>query len=130
MNTRECIMVVDRDQEAYQLLNNTLETEGFDTIVVADSATALSQLHRVEPGLIILDSLTNGEETYQELENIRRKSNVPIIVLTSRYKPEDLQKALLLGADDYIHKPFGAKSLIARIRAKLRRYRTNAALVS
>ena len=129
MNSRHCIMVVDREKDAHQLLNSTLETEGFDTIVVTDSATTLTQLHQAGPDLIIFDSLTGEEETYQELEHIRRNSDVPIIILTPRYDPENLRKAFLLGADDYVHKPFGTKSLIARIRARLRRYRAGAALV-
>lgn len=129
MNSRQCIMVVDREKDAHQLLNSTLETEGFDTIVVTDSTATLMQLHQTKPDLIIFDSFTGEEETYQELEHIRRNSDVPIIILTPRYDPENLRKAFSLGADDYIHKPFGTKSLIARIRARLRRYRTGAALV-
>ena len=129
MNSRQRIMVVDQEKDTHQLLNNTLETEGFDTIFVANSATALMQLHQVEPDLIIFDSVTDEKETYQDLERIRRNSDVPIIILTPRYDTEELQKAFSLGADDYIRKPFGSKSLIARIRAKLRRCRAGAVLV-
>jgi DNA-binding response OmpR family regulator len=121
-------MVVNRDQNPHQLLDNALETEGFDTIVVTDADTALKQLEQVEPDLIILDSVAGEEETYQELQRIRRNSDVPIIILTARYEPEDLQKALSLGADDYVRKPFGTRSLVARVRAKLRRRYTGTAL--
>jgi len=123
MNTRQRIMVVDRDRDSHQLLNNTLEMEGFDTIVVTDSDTTLELLDKVEPDLVILDSTDGEESDFRELRRIRRNSDVPVIILTPSYKPEELQKAFSLGADDYVRKPFGTRSLVARVRAKLRRSR-------
>jgi len=123
MNTRQRIMVVDRDRDSHQLLNNTLEMEGFDTIVVTDSDTTLELLDKVEPDLVILDSADGEESDFRELRRIRRNSDVPVIILTPSYKPEELQKAFSLGADDYVRKPFGTRSLVARVRAKLRRSR-------
>ena len=123
MNTRQRIMVVDRDRDSHQLLNNTLEMEGFDTIVVTDSDTTLELLDKVEPDLVILDTADGEESDFRELRRIRRNSDVPVIILTPSYKPEELQKAFSLGADDYVRKPFGTRSLVARVRAKLRRSR-------
>jgi DNA-binding response OmpR family regulator len=121
MNNRQRIMVVDDDQEMLQLLNRTLETEGFDTVVVADGDSALTLLDEIEPDLVILDSMKRGPDNFQALDQIREHSNVPIIMLTRRYDAESLQRALSLGADDYIRKPFSRRAFVARIRAKLRR---------
>ncbi len=129
MNTPQRIMVIDRDRDMRQLLNNTLETEGFDTIVVTDSDTTLELLDQAEPDLVILDSGVGEDETLQELRRIRQNSDVPVIILTPRYEPAGLQRALSLGADDYVRKPFGSRSLVARVRAKLRRRCNGAALV-
>jgi len=129
MNTPQRIMVIDRDRDMRQLLNNTLETEGFDTIVVTDSDTTLELLDQAKPDLVILDSGVGEDETLQELRRIRQNSDVPVIILTPRYEPAGLQRALSLGADDYVRKPFGSRSFVARVRAKLRRRCNGAALV-
>ena len=123
MNDRQRIMVVDDDQEMLKLLNRTLELEGFDTIVVADGDEALAILEEIEPDLVILDIMMPGLDGFQTLDLIRERSNVPVIMLTARCEVNLLQKALALGADDYVSKPFSTRSLIARVEAKLRRAR-------
>jgi DNA-binding response OmpR family regulator len=121
MNEQQRIMVVDDDREMLKLLNRTLELEGFDTVVVADGDSALSLLDEIEPDLVILDIMMPGLDGFQTLDLIREHSNVPVIMLSAKHEVESLRKALLLGADDYVKKPISTKSLIARIRAKLRR---------
>lgn len=121
MKNRQRIMVVDDDQEMLKLLNRTLELEGFDTVVIADGDSALILLDEMEPDLVILDSMKRGTDNLQALDQIREHSNVPIIMLTGEYDTEALERALSLGADDYIRKPFGTRVFVARIRAKLRR---------
>jgi DNA-binding response OmpR family regulator len=121
MNEQQRIMVVDDDQEMLKLLNRTLELEGFDTVVVSDGDSALTLLEDIEPDLVILDIIMPGLDGFQTLDLIREHSSVPIIMLTAKHEVESLRKALLLGADDYISKPISTRSLIARIRAKLRR---------
>lgn len=123
MNDRQRIMVVDDDENMLQLLNRTLELEGFDTIVVADSDTAMVLLDKLEPDLVVLDTMMPGPDGYQVLDTMRKHSKVPIIVLATECEVESLQKAFDHGADDYIRKPFGTRSFIARVRAKLRRTR-------
>ena len=123
MNDRQRIMVVDDDQEMLKLLNRTLELEGFDAIVVADGDEALAILEEIEPDLVILDIIMPGLDGFQTLDLIRERSNVPVIMLSARCEVSSLQKALALGADDYIRKPFSTRSLVARIGAKLRRAR-------
>jgi DNA-binding response OmpR family regulator len=123
MNDPQRIMVVDDDREMLKLLNRTLELEGFDTVVVADGDSALTLMEEIKPDLVILDIIMPGLDGFQILDLIREHSNVPIIMLTAKHEVESLQRALLLGADDYISKPISTRSLIARIRAKLRRAR-------
>ena len=123
MDNRQCILIVDDDQDVLKLLNDTLETEGFDTVVVADGDSALTLLQDIDPDLVILDTTMPGFDGYQTLDLIREQSNVPVIMLSASYEAASLQKALSLGADDYVKKPFSTRSLMARIQAKLRRAR-------
>lgn len=116
-------MVVDDDQEMLKLLNRTLELEGFDAIIATDGDSALAMLAEVEPDLVILDIMMPGLDGFQTLDLIRERSNVPVIMLSARCEVRLLQKALALGADDYVKKPFSTRSLVARIWAKLRRAR-------
>jgi DNA-binding response OmpR family regulator len=123
MNDRQRIMVVDDNQEMLNLLNRTLELEGFEPIVVTDSNSVLTLLDEMEPDLVILDSMVPGIDSLLMLDLIRGRSNIPIIMLTEEYDMETLRKVLSLGADDYIRIPFSTRAFIARIRAKLRRTR-------
>jgi two-component system response regulator VicR len=121
MNDRQRILVVDDDRDMQRLLNRTLELEGFDTIIADDGESALNLLGEMQPDLVILETVRPEHDSFQILDHMRKHSNVPIIILTTDYEVESLRKALYHGADDYIRKPFGTRSLVARIRAKLRR---------
>jgi DNA-binding response OmpR family regulator len=125
MNSRQRIMVVDDNQEMLNLLDRTLELEGFDATVVTDGDTALSLLEKVSPDLVVLDIMMPGLDGLHTLDLIRERSNVPVIMLSARSEATTLQKALSLGADDYVRKPFSTRTLVARIRAKLRCNRRN-----
>ena len=120
MNDRQRIMVIDDNREMLNLLNRLLEMEGFDATVVTDGDSALTLLEEVDPDLVILDIMMPGLDGFQTLDLIRERSDVPVIMLTARSEVTALQRALFLGADDYIRKPFSTRALIARIRAKLR----------
>ncbi len=121
MLEKQRIMVVDNDQDMQNFLNNTLEQEGFDTIIVADIDAATSMLHSVNPDLVILDVAYPEKDNLTMLDQIRRQSRVPIIMLSTEYQADTMQEALSHGADDFIRIPFGIRPFIARIRAKLRR---------
>jgi two-component system response regulator ChvI len=123
MNERQRIMVVDDDKDMLRLLNRTLESEGFDTVIVDDGDSALNLLDKIEPDLVILDETMPEKDSLEILDRMREHSDVPIIMLTSEYEVELLRTALAHGADDFVRKPFGTRSFIARIRAKLRRAR-------
>jgi DNA-binding response OmpR family regulator len=121
MKERQRIMVVDNDQDMQSFLNNTLEQEGFDTIVVADADSAASLVDSIKPDLVIMDAVSSEQDSLEMLALLRKHSSVPIIMLSPEYKPEAMREALSHGADDYIRMPFGIRPFIARIRAKLRR---------
>ncbi len=121
MMERQRIMLVDKDQDMLSFLNNTLENEGFDTIIVADIDAATNMLDSVNPDLVILDTAYPEKDSLAMLDQIRKHSKVPIIMLSTEYEAETMQEALSHGADDYIRIPFGIRPFIARIRAKLRR---------
>jgi DNA-binding response OmpR family regulator len=121
MNERQRILLVDEDQDMLRVLNRTLKLEGFDTVIVADGDSALNLMERIKPDLVILDEMTPGDDSLQVVDHIREQSDVPIILLTQGYEMDALRKALSHGADDFIRKPFGTKSFVARVRAKLRR---------
>jgi DNA-binding response OmpR family regulator len=120
MNERRRILVVNGDRVMPGLLDRTLEVAGFETVFAGDSGSALALLDS-EPDLVILDTMIPGIEVFEILDHLREHSNVPIIILSHEYALETLSVALSRGADDFIRKPFGTRSFVARIRAKLRR---------
>ncbi len=115
---KQKILIVDDD-------NNMKEC--FDTMIVEDGEKALEQFGQFQPNLILLDLMLPGIDGYQVCREIRRTSNVPIIMLSAKGEVFDKVLGLELGADDYIIKPFDSKELVARVKAVLRRTQTQAA---
>lgn len=114
---------MDDNQDMLMLLNRTLELEGFDTVIVVDYDEAVAMLETVNPDMVIMDTYLPDIDSLRILDIIRERSNVPIIVITADNELETLKTVFAHGADDIIRKPFGIKPFIARIKAKLRRYR-------
>ena len=121
MKKRPHIMVVDDDLEMLRLLERTLELEGYGVTIAANGVSALMLFRDREPDLVILDIMMPGPDGFQVLDSIRQRSNVPVIMLTAKYEVTLPEKALGLGADDYVRKPFRPLELVARVQAKLRR---------
>ena len=121
MKNRPNIMVVDDNQEMLRMLKRTLELEGYGVAIAADGSSALALLEEWKPDLVILDIMMPGLDGFQVLDLIRRRSSIPVIMLTARREVTTLRDALVLGADDYVRKPFATRELVARVRAKLRR---------
>jgi DNA-binding response OmpR family regulator len=119
---RQRILLVDNDHDMLSFLNNTLENEGFDTIVVAAIDAVQNLLDSVKPDLVILDTISPEQDSLEILDRIRKHSKVPIIMLSTEYAAESMREALSHGADDYIRMPFGVRPFVARVRAKLRRH--------
>lgn len=115
------ILIVDDDQEIRELLQEYMARAGFDVITAAEGRAMYSQLEHNQPDLIILDVMMPGDDGFSLCQQIRRSSQVPIIMLTAASDEADRVIGLELGADDYIAKPFSPRELMARIKALLRR---------
>ncbi len=124
---KQKILIVDDDNNIAELISLYLMKECFDTMIVEDGEKALEQFGPFQPNLILLDLMLPGIDGYQVCREIRRTSNVPIIMLSAKGEVFDKVLGLELGADDYIIKPFDSKELVARVKAVLRRTQTQAA---
>jgi len=121
MKSRQSVMMIDDEPEMLQLLARTFEMEGYETILAADGVSAMALLRDCKPDLIILDIMMPEPDGYIVLKRIRQSYDIPVIMLTAKREATSLEKALALGADDYVKKPFRPLELMARVRAKLRR---------
>ena len=117
----EKILVVDDDINICELLRLYLVKEGFTVLTCNDGQSAIDMTFSEAPDLIVLDIMLPRLDGWQVCREIRKKSNVPIIMLTAKSETFDKILGLELGADDYISKPFDTKEVIARIKAVLRR---------
>ena len=115
------ILIVDDDQEIRELLQEYLVRAGFDVLVAANGTDMYQHLQNEYPDLIILDIMMPGDDGFQLCQQVRRNSQIPIIMLTAASDEADRVIGLELGADDYIAKPFSPRELLARIKALLRR---------
>lgn len=116
------ILVVDDDYNICELIRLYLEKEGFGVILAHDGKVALEKFKNEMPSLVLLDIMIPEMDGWQVCREIRRVSNIPIIMLTAKGETFDKVLGLELGSDDYIVKPFDTRELVARIKAVLRRY--------
>lgn len=116
------ILLVDDDPNIRQLVNLYLQKEGFEVSMAARGDEALEKFHAATPNLILLDVMLPGMDGWQVLREVRKVSNIPIIMLTAKDETFDKVLGLELGADDYIVKPFDPKEVTARIKAVCRRF--------
>lgn len=117
----EKILVVDDEISIRQILETRLSIRGYKVILAADGEEALSIFKKEQPSLVILDIMLPKRDGYEVCNEIRKESQVPIIMLTALGNVVDRVTGLELGADDYVMKPFSPKELEARIRSVLRR---------
>lgn len=115
------VLVVEDENHIATTIRFNLEREGFAVHTAGDGEQALESARRLQPDLIILDLMLPLLSGTEVLRQIRRDSNVPVLVLTARTAEADRVHGLDLGADDYITKPFSIAELLARVRAHLRR---------
>lgn len=115
------ILIIEDNQDMLQLLKRILEPEGYRVILAIDGANGMILLRESKPDLVLLDIMMPGPDGFMTLNSIRQCSNVPVIIVTAKRETETLQRAIDLGADDYVKKPFRPGELLARIKAKLRR---------
>ncbi len=117
------VLIVEDDRNTAALVATYLEREGFRTIAVHDGAEALATAQGQRPGFVILDVMLPGVDGWDICRELRRISDVPILMLTAREEEIDRVLGLSLGADDYVVKPFSPRELVERVRAILRRVR-------
>jgi DNA-binding response OmpR family regulator len=115
------ILVVDDDSDLLALVGFALSQAGFVVVKAVDVPSALRVFAAESPDLAILDINLPGGSGFDICEAIRKQSRVPVMMLTARGEEEDLVRALDIGADDYLTKPFSPRTLLARVRALLRR---------
>jgi two-component system phosphate regulon response regulator PhoB len=115
------ILVVDDDPDVRRTVVRLLELEGFRAIEAASGPEAGLALARADVDLVLLDVILDEEDGFDILADIRRSSDVPVIVLSARTTEMDRVMGLRLGADDYVAKPFSGPELVARITSVLRR---------
>jgi two-component system KDP operon response regulator KdpE len=116
------ILVVDDEPQIRRVLRATLSSHGYVILEAKTGEEAVECVRKEKPGLILLDVNMPGMSGIEACREIRRASDVPVIMLTVRGGERDKVLALDAGADDYVVKPFGIEELLARIRAALRRY--------
>ena len=116
------VLVVDDDPALAEMLTIVLRGEGFDTAVVADGTRALPAVRELRPDVVLLDLMLPGMNGIDVCRAIRSESGVPIVMLTAKSDTVDIVLGLESGADDYVVKPFKPKELVARIRARMRRF--------
>jgi two-component system response regulator MtrA len=120
--TKGRILVVDDDASLAEMLSIVLRQEGFDSELCGRGDQALAAFRDYRPDLVLLDLMLPGRDGIEVCKQIRAESGVPIVMLTAKGDTVDVVVGLESGADDYVVKPFKPKELIARIRARMRRF--------
>src|SRR5688572_7968975 len=115
------ILSADDDKDLLALIAFTLSQAGYLVVKASDGVQALRAFESEGPDLVILDINMPGASGFQVCEQIRTRSRIPVMMLTVRGEEEDVVRALELGADDYLTKPFSPRTLLARVKALLRR---------
>jgi two-component system, OmpR family, response regulator MtrA len=121
-SARGRVLVVDDDASLAEMLSIVLRQEGFDSRMVHRGDLALDAFHDYRPDLVLLDLMLPGLDGIEVCKQIRHESGVPIVMLTAKGDTVDVVVGLESGADDYVVKPFKPKELVARIRARVRRF--------
>ena len=123
--TKGRVLVVDDDASLAEMLTIVLRQEGFDARSVTRGDQAMDQFRDYRPDVVLLDLMLPGKDGIDVCKEIRAESGVPIVMLTAKGDTVDVVVGLESGADDYVVKPFKPKELIARIRARVRRFDGN-----
>jgi two-component system OmpR family response regulator len=116
------LLVVDDDVNICELIRLYFEKEGYEVHTVYNGKRAIEVFSELSPSMVVLDIMLPGADGWQVCREIRKVSNIPIIMLSAKGETFDKVLGLELGADDYIVKPFDPKELVARVKAVLRRY--------
>lgn len=125
MINKQRILIVDDDENIAELISLYMTKECYETKIAPDGETAIKMVSEFKPDLILLDIMLPGIDGYGVCREIRATMSVPIIMLSAKGEVFDKVLGLELGADDYMEKPFDTKELVARVKAVLRRCKSN-----
>lgn len=115
------ILIVEDEQELGEIVQDYLRAQDFDTVLVSDGKVALDRILQEHWDLVLLDLMLPGLDGLSVCKEVRRVSQVPVIMMTAKVEEIDRLLGLELGADDYICKPYSPRELVARVKAVLRR---------
>lgn len=120
---RARILIVDDEERIRSLVASYLKSDGFEVVEATDGREAVAEVERRKPDLVVMDVRMPGLDGFEALAEIRKFSDVYVIMLTARAEETDRIVGLSVGADDYVTKPFSPRELVARVKAVLRRTR-------
>ncbi len=115
------VLIIDDDRKHSELLQAYFKRFGITLVCAFDASEGFRKLNREDPDLLLLDVMLPGKDGFEICREVRKTSDIPIIMLTARGDVIDRVSGLELGADDYIGKPFEPRELVARVQATLRR---------
>ena len=116
------VLIIEDELEIAELISLYLKKDGIDAVVSDTGEEGLEHFYRDNFDLVVLDLNLPGIDGFEFLQQVRKSSNIPVVIVSSRDSDEDMVLGLGIGADDFVPKPFSPKILVARIRAHLRRF--------
>ena len=119
--SEKIVLIIEDDRNTADLVALYLEREGFRPVTAGDGETGLALAEQYRPDLVVLDLMLPKIDGWEVCRRLRKKSEVPVIMLTARGEEIDRVAGLTLGADDYVVKPLSPRELVARVKAVLRR---------
>jgi two-component system alkaline phosphatase synthesis response regulator PhoP len=122
------ILVIDDEQSILKLVSAYLRPEGYEVYTASDGTSGLKAARAYKPDVVVLDIMLPGMDGIELLSQLRRESDVYVIMLTAKAEETDKIVGLSVGADDYVTKPFSPRELVARIKAALRRQYSGSSL--
>lgn len=126
----QTILIVDDEEKIVDVVRSYLESSGYDVFEAYNGNDALDIFDKTSPSLVILDLMLPDLSGEEICKIIRKKSRVPIIMLTAKVQEESILKGFNIGADDYVTKPFSTRQLLARVTALLRRTSNESSVLS
>lgn len=121
MEKQYTVLIADDEAQIREILRIYFEKEGFKVVEAADGAEAIIQVQAAKPDILILDIMMPVLDGLEVCRQVRKISEIPIIMLTAKDEDEDRILGLEIGADDYITKPFNTREVVARVKAVMRR---------
>ncbi len=119
------VLIVDDEAAILNLISAYLKPEGYEVYTASDGPSGLQAARAYKPDLVVLDVMLPGMDGVEVLTRLRRESDVYVILLTAKTEETDKIIGLSVGADDYVTKPFSPRELVARIKAALRRLKSD-----